>query len=142
MRVRSEIDFWLKILIWAVVLILTVIVFSTPLDRPDVGAILGLALIVFLLWICYGTYYELRDEYLYCRSGPFFERIYYDKVKSIKLAENFWSSMALSSKRIEIKQHNKSFIMGTTYISPMNRENFFYELKKRCKNLNLINKED
>lgn len=135
MRVRSKIDLCFKIIIWTVVALLIVCIFSTPLDRPDIGAILLLSLIVFLLWICYGTYYELRDEYIYCRSGPFFERIYYDKIKSLRLTRNFWASMALASKRIEIKQYNKGFFTETIFISPDSREKIFYELKKRCKNL-------
>jgi hypothetical protein len=42
--------------------------------------------------------------------------------------------MALSKNRIEIKQIGKGFILGTTYISPENRDEFLAELKSRCKN--------
>lgn len=92
-------------------------------------------MLIFLLWIYFGTYYEFREEYLFCKSGPFFENIKYDNIKSIKLTQNLFSSMALSSKRIEIRQHGKGYILGTTFISPMNRQEFINELIKRCKNL-------
>jgi RNase P subunit RPR2 len=45
------------------------------------------------------------------------------------------SSMALSRKRIEIRQHDKNYISGTTMISPKNREEFYVQLKRKCKNL-------
>jgi len=79
--------------------------------------------------------YELRDEYLFCKSGPFFEKIKYENIKSIKLSQNMLSSMALSRERIEIRQHGKSYIRGTTFISPIDREEFVLELKGRCDKL-------
>ncbi len=97
---------------------------------------IGLPVIALLLWIYFGTYYELRDEYLYCRCGPFSEKITYPKIKSVKLSRNMLSSMALSLDRIEVKQHGKGYVLGTTYISPENREQFMNELISRCKNLN------
>ncbi len=108
---------------------------ATQYDQPVVGYAIGLPVIVLLLWIYYGTYYELRDEYLYCRCGPFLEKITYPKIKSVKLSRNLLSSMALSLDRIEVKQHGKGFLLGTTYISPENREQFMSELISRCKNL-------
>lgn len=83
----------------------------------------------------FSSYYEFRDDYLYCRSGPFVEKIVYDKIKSVKLSQNMLSSMALSWKRIEIRQHDKGYITGTTYVSPENREMFITELINCCKNI-------
>jgi hypothetical protein len=45
------------------------------------------------------------------------------------------SSMALSRKRIEIKQHKKNIVVGTTYISPVDREDFLVELIRLCHHL-------
>jgi hypothetical protein len=43
--------------------------------------------------------------------------------------------MALSKKRIEIRQHAKGYLIGTTFISPENREEFMNELISKCKNI-------
>ncbi len=135
MRVKSAIDIWLSILIWITVAIL---LFSIALTQPNdrlIGYVFVFPILVFIMWLYFGTYYEFREDYLYCRSGPIFEKIPYDKIKSLKLSKNMFSSMALSRKRIEIKQHGKGYIMGTTFISPINREEFLEELVKKCANL-------
>jgi hypothetical protein len=134
MRVKSKIDLWVAIIIWAGILIMAVTM-ATQFDQSVLGYAIGLPVIALLLWIYYGTYYELRDEYLYCRCGPFLEKIAYQKIKSVKLGRNLLSSMALSLDRIEIKQHGKGFLLGTTYISPENRDQFISDLISRCKNL-------
>ncbi len=136
MRIKSKIDLWVSITIWSVL----VIVVGTLIRLDDQTAIsysIGLPVTALLLWIYFGTYYELRDEYLFCRSGPFTEKIAYSKIKSLKLSRNMLSSMALSGDRIEIKQHGKGYLLGTTYISPENREQFLSELISRCENLSL-----
>jgi uncharacterized membrane protein YdbT with pleckstrin-like domain len=134
MRVKSKIDFWVGILIWSVIVIM-VGTMTKLNDQTAISYVIGLPLIALLLWIYFGTYYELRDEYLYCRCGPFTEKIEYLKIRSVKLSENMLSSMALSGDRIEIKQHGRGYLLGTTFISPENREQFMSELTSRCKNL-------
>ena len=134
MREKSKIDLWVSIVIWAAILFLasTIIILQ---DDKIIGYSVGIPLVIFLMWIYFGTYFEFREDYLYCRCGPFFEKIPYSKIKSVRLSQNFLSSMALSSKRIEIKQHGRGYITGTTFISPENREEFMRELIRRCKNL-------
>lgn len=44
------------------------------------------------------------------------------------------SSMALSSYMIELR-HGKNYITVTTYISPIDRDEFIIEIKKRCPNI-------
>ncbi|MDK2780822.1 MAG: hypothetical protein PWP61_1119 [Trichococcus sp.] len=134
MRVKSKIDIWIGIIIWGTVLIMLVSLIYMPQNEKIFGYAVVFPMITFILWIYFGTYYEFRNEYLYCRSGPFAEKIVYGKIKSVKLSQNLLSSMALSRKRIEIRQHGKGYIRGTTYISPVNREAFMMELISRCKN--------
>jgi hypothetical protein len=80
-------------------------------------------------------YVELDDEKCTVKVGFIKKSIYYDKIKSIKYSNNFASSFALTSKRIEIKEWNKSWVTGTTYIGPINREEVYKELLRRCNNL-------
>jgi hypothetical protein len=133
MRTRSQVDFWISLIIWLTVLIIAISMLIVPKQLLIYSIVIGLICIIFLLWIYFGTYYEFKKDYLYCKSGPFFERIYYNKIKSIKLSNNMLASMALSAKRIEIKQHSKNYFTGTTLISPKNREIFMNELISRCK---------
>ena len=135
MRVKAAVDGWISILIWGVIIILIACNFYMPGEDRLIGVIISVLVIAFLLSLYFYTFYELRKTYLYCRSGPFFEKIDYDRIKSLRLCENLSSSMALSRKRIEIRQHGKGYIAGTTYISPVNREEFFKKLKCCCKNL-------
>lgn len=135
MRVKSAIDWWMNIIIWTVIIVIEVGIFASPENERVPGLIVGYLISAFILWIYFGTYYEFREDYLYCKCGPLFEKIAYDKIKSVRLSRNILSSMALSTKRIEIKQHGKGYIMGTTFISPENREEFMKELRKRCRNL-------
>jgi len=137
-RVDSAVDWWIRAIIWGSVFILMGSIAVIPQTEGILFYIVGASVVMtagVLLWIYYGSYYEFYEEYLYCKSGPFFERIPYDRIRSVRLAENMLSSMALSTKRIEIRQHGKGFIMGTTYISPVEREEFMLELVRRCPNL-------
>ncbi len=130
-RVKSEKDLWFSLILWSAALISV----GTPLVMPEgklVGFLCSVPVVAFLLWIYFDSWYELREEYLYCSCGPFKEKIYYDKIKSAVLTRNLLSSMALSSKRIEIRQHGKGYFSGTTMISPVDREAFLEELKRRC----------
>jgi hypothetical protein len=138
MRVKSKVDLWISIFFWLLAAAIAAGVYYVPPGERAIGIAIALPMIFLLLWLIFGTYYELRDDYLYCRSGPFFERIAYEKIKSVRLYHSHLSSLALSAQQIEIRQHNKSYITGTTLISPENREEFLEELRSRCKNLEAV----
>lgn len=135
MKVKSEVDLWFQLIVGTTIIITVVPIFMIPADEQWMLAVIALPTAGFLLWLVFDTWYQLRDDHLYCVSGPFREKIPYDKIKSVKLCENMLSSMALSRKRIEIRQHKKNYIMGTTMISPVNREDFYVQLKRKCINL-------
>lgn len=132
MRVKSAIDVPVSILIFAVIALLCGCLFIVPAEARLLLLIPVTLMIAFLLSLYFFTYYELREDCLYCRSGPFVEKIPYKKIRSVKLSRNLLSSMALSSKRIEIRQYGKGYLTGTTLISPKNREQFLKDLQKRC----------
>lgn len=135
MRVKSAVDWWWGGLVIGVAVLLLVSAAIVPQEgRLGIFAAV-LPVVALILWMILGTYYEFHDEHLFCRCGPFFERIPYDKIKSARLTRNLLSSMALSSRRIEIRQHGKGYFTGTTMISPVNKEDFLQELLRRCPNL-------
>lgn len=131
-HMRSKVDWWVGALLLFSLGIMGFTLVTVPENERLIGYGVGVPTFAFITWILLGTYYELREEILYCRCGPFVEKIRYENIASIKLANGLLSSMALSSKRIEIRQKGKGFITGTTYISPLKREAFYDELKKRC----------
>lgn len=137
MRVKAAVDLPHKLLALIIVVIMVVCCFVLPWV---VGIALTVPVVAFLMWIYFGTYYEFREEYLYCRSGPYVEKIRYEDVKSVRLCKNFCSSLALSRSRIEIRQRKKGYITGTTFISPVNRKRFLAELITRCENLEGVEK--
>lgn len=134
-KIEAKRDVWISLGMLFVLAILMTSIVLVPNQERGILLIMTFPVVTFLAWLYFGTYYILTPTELICHSGPFKERIPYEKIKSLKLCENFMSSMALSRARIEIKQHHKSYITGTTYISPVDREAFLTNLIQRCPNL-------
>lgn len=134
MKYYSKIDLWYKILISIVIIILiaslAMLIFTIKNIELVFAAIIIILIIAFILSIMFNTYYEFKDDYLYCRSGIFSEKIKYKDIKSIKKSNNMFSSMALSRDRIEIKTSDNIFL-GLTYISPSNQDEFIEMLNKK-----------
>ena len=140
MKYYSKIDWWISILIWMSVGVSGWAVWLIPANEQWIGWLMFSPLMVLMLLFLYNTYYVFEDDYLKCVLGVFPQKIYYKNIKSLKKTRNFLSSAALSAKRIEIKEKNKGYIMGTTYISPKNRDEFFDELRMRCsKDVEILN---
>lgn len=125
MRYPSAKDKWIKLIIFPSIGILAGSAFIVPQEFILLTFIGIMPIVLFLTWIYFGTYYELFEDYLLCKSGPFREKIGYENIKSVKPTQNMLSSMALSSKRIEIRQHGKNFIMRTALISPETGRSFW-----------------
>jgi hypothetical protein len=132
MRHYSKIDLWIQLLIWGTIL---VCVFPLWVVEPNEQWIVLMILVptaLLMLLLLYNTYYVFEEEYLKCVVGFYAQKIRYENIKSLKKTRNFLSSAALSADRIEIKEKNKGYIMGTTYISPKNKDEFFEELRQYC----------
>lgn len=135
MRYQVKKDLWIVFLMY-LPLLLTIGMIIALWEEALFLALLVMGPVDALtLWICYGSYYELKDEELYIRYGPFHQKIKYHKIKSVRETRNFLSSAAMSLDRIEIREHDKSFAMGTTYVSPLDKDEFMRTLKKHCNNI-------
>lgn len=135
-KIKSEVSaLYLSVIIAVSLLIIFSSVAAYCFDEAGIWVFSPILTVGFWAYFTFDTYYEFMDDHLLCVSGFFREKIIYDNIKSIKMAKNFLSSMALSENRIEIRQHNKGWVMGTTYISPVNREEFYVCLINKCKNL-------
>lgn len=132
MKHYSKVDSWLVVVIIATTLISFYSIWSIPSNEQWIGYIIFLPTIVFLGLFLLNTYYVFEEEHLLCMIGIFPKKIRYENIKSIKKVKNILSSAALSSDRIEIKEKNKNYFTGTTYISPKDKDDFYEELKMRC----------
>lgn len=130
MYAKSKIDWWMHFVFLSLnaSILIGVIV---GWDVEESWIVLPLFVVLVLVnWIYFATDYRLTATEIIIRSGPFREHIAYRDIASIRLTKNWLSSMALSVDRIEIRQKNKNYILGTTLISPQNREQFYQALQK------------
>lgn len=135
MRYKAKIDFWIKISIYFTIAITVAPALYMPFDEVLIYILIILPMNIFFVWMLYGSYLEFRDEELYIKLGPIYGRVKYDNVKSISLIKSYHSSYAMTSKRVSIRVHNKTLIKGDLQVGPKNREEFFDELIRRCRNL-------
>ena len=137
MRVHSAVDFKSHLVIFSSIAFITAAFlyltvgagFSLGALAIGIGAIMLAA--AFLLWILFGTYYELYEDGLHCKFGPFSEVIYFDDIRHLELSNNAEASMSLSSRRIVIYQYDDEYTM----ISPRCRERFLTHLESYCQYL-------
>lgn len=127
-------DLWLSCVIWLSVIVLIVAGIS-PLIVEGAGVAGGLAILVgcfaiaaFLVWLWVGTYYVMRESELFIRSGPIVLTIPYRQITRVSPIRSWLSSTATSIDRLEIKYGQYGFV----HISPLDREGFIEEMKRRC----------
>lgn len=123
MRFESKRDTWLTILIVVVSggLLLAAVTSNDP-AAPFFSALP----VILLLWIYYGTHYDLGDMSMVIRHGPLRWTIHYEDITDLKLVRNIWSSAALSAERVHVICRR-----GSLYISPLDRQAFIAEVNKR-----------
>lgn len=140
MRINSAVDIRTEALVFSAIVFMTagaMYLISSMDFSLQMAAIGGASVVIasaFLLWFLFGSYYELSEEYLSCRCGPFTENITYDDIVSLRLCKDTSSALALSSRRIEIRWYDEGYITETM-ISPKNRKVFLAHLKARCRYL-------
>ena len=92
------------------------------------GIISGLVIIL-LLWIWFGTYYQLSKDKLVAASGPFVWNIKISDIDFIRLNQNTFGGMykaSLSMKGMEIRYNKRRSL----HISPVQQEIFIKRLKE------------
>lgn len=135
MKYKSKIDHWIRIILLGSIFMFVPIMMTVPSEEIPYLVGVMLLMIVIIVPLFYISY-ELTDDALIVRIYIFRQTIKYDNIKSIRKCSNWINSgTAMSKDRIEIKQYNKSWITGTSYISPEQRDDFYDELKRNCRNL-------
>lgn len=91
------------------------------------------AIIFLLLWIYFGTSYELTETELIYRSGPLRGRIEINQIREIVKGKTLYAGLkpATSGKGLIIKYRKFDEI----YISPDTNEKFIEEIVTRNKNI-------
>jgi hypothetical protein len=126
----SKRDLWLGLLIWGLMLLGAVPAFL----KPGKGQlIIMIAVILFIGWIWFGTGYEILDDQLKIRCGPFRQRIPLREIKEIKRTRSPLSSPACSLDRMEIKYGASKRVM----ISPADKEGFIKLLIEKSPQIHL-----
>ncbi len=126
----SKRDWWLGLLIWGLVLLGAV----PALLKPGRGQfIIMVAVILFVGWIWFWTGYEISDDELKIRCGPFRQRIPLQEIKEIKKTRSPFSAPACSLDRMEIKYGKSKRVM----ISPADKEGFIKLLVGKSPQFNL-----
>jgi hypothetical protein len=126
----SKRDWWLGLLIWGLVLLAAV----PALLKPGKGQfIIMIAVILFIGWIWFGTGYEISDDELKIRCGPFRQRILLQEIKEIKRTRSPLSAPACSLDRMEITHRKSKRVM----ISPADKENFIKAVIEKSSHIQL-----
>lgn len=98
------------------------------------GLALPFLLLIFITPLT--TCYILKEDHLCCKDGPFLKKtIAYDNIKKLRNTNHVPAHNRLSTRCVEITEHNKSGRKAVIYVAPYEREIFLDELTKRCKNL-------
>lgn len=136
-RYPSKRDLWLVVVLWlsiATMLFGAWVVWQAPgtaLFRVGLTAVFAL-FAGFMIWILHGTRYELRDEALVIRSGPFRWSRSVHAIREVRPTHNPLSSPALSLDRLAIRfRGHKLPVM----ISPVRRDEFLADLVARAPHL-------
>ena len=134
MRFSSRRDLMFSIIYWGSILVLvgtsTLGIYNPNLKSIPVWVhILDGTGIIFLLWLFYGTNYELSDGLLKYKSGPFSGSIEINDIKEIVEGKTSWvgNKPATATNGLIIK-HGK--FKDEIYISPNSNELFVKEIIK------------
>ena len=125
MRFYSKKGWLTGILLWGTILFLISLLLFLPGGPEGKGEIIAASIIniisiLVILWLWFGTYYDIKENQLIVVGGPFRWKIDIMTITSIKRSRNPLSSPALSLNRLEIL-HGK---WGVIFISPKNEQKF------------------
>lgn len=135
MKYEVKKDAWIVLIMVSSLLIVGYVFFLVPQEEQTTVIISFVLLsLVTLPFILIGGY-ELQDQELFIRIGFITKRIKYEDIKSVKEARGGTGGYALSMDRVRIKVHNKGPAFGSFDISPKDKEEFIYNLKMKCPNI-------
>ena len=134
-----------------VVLILSLIpiIISVPIisfiEADSTGIMISLVVFVFLLpilialvWALFNTYHELTENEFKSKFGFINIIISYSEIGTVNFYNNPVSSPAWTFKRLKIEYKKYGFALLSL---PKDEESFLQEIKKRCPNATILNRQ-
>ncbi|UPM55156.1 PH domain-containing protein [Gottfriedia acidiceleris] len=131
------------------ILSLTPIIISIPIisfiEVNSSGIIITLVFLVFLLpilivlvWAIFHTYHELTETEFKSKFGFITILIPYSEIRAVNFSNNPVSSPAWTFKRLKIEYKKYGFALLSL---PKDEEFFLQEIKKRCPNATILNRQ-
>jgi|GEM_PF-2943423 len=97
-----------------------------------------LPIVIFLVWALFNTYHELTDSEFKSIFGFITILIPYSEIRTVNFTSNPVSSPAWTFKRLKIEYKKYGFDLLSL---PKDEEFFLQEIKKRCPNAAIINRQ-
>lgn len=125
-------DIWFFLIIWGLILfIISIYIFGgEPVGwqlityKSVPGYILGVSILTLLLWIWFGTGYQVEGKLLRLKFGPFKSKVHINEIKKISRTKSPFTAPALSVDRLEIL-YGKYDVIN---ISPQNESELIHSL--------------
>ncbi|MFI8574318.1 PH domain-containing protein [Rossellomorea aquimaris] len=142
MKFRSKIDrFFISVIF--ISLLLISIVYLIPLILIGRPTILNIIVVVSLyafsagiiIWTGFFQHYELCEDFLYIKGGPFRSRIFYGDLTRVRATRDISTGYRVLSSRDALEIYYRTGFWGSVKISPRDKELFLSELDKRCSHL-------
>ena len=122
-RYKSKVDWWFYLAVAGSAIFLAVVI--PPKIAAEtmsvIGAIvLAVAIVGFPAWLMISTHYDIAEDELRIRSGPFRWTIKLSDIQSVTPTKSMISSPALSMDRLEICYEENRKVL----VSPVDKEGF------------------
>lgn len=124
----SKVDGWLAAVIVAAALLSAMAIVSVAQRGLAYAAaallLIGISGMALPIWVLFGTSYEVTDDELIVRSGPFRWRVPVHEIRAIEPSQSWLSGPALSLDRLRI-----DYSLGRCLlVSPKKRDQFLSRL--------------
>ncbi len=111
----------------------------TPIIGQSIFGIITMATFLLMASLWYGTYYEIDNDTLICRSGPFFRKIPISAIRSVSKPKKIFLNQSYMSFGLSF---TKSIISYNAYddisISPGDFDAFVAALKLRNPEIEVV----
>lgn len=122
-RYKSKVDWWFYLAVAASGIFLAVIILpKVTAETMSIveSIVLAVTIVGFPAWLMVATYYDVVEDELRIRSGPFRWNIKLSDIQTVTPTNSMISSPALSTDRLEISYGENRKIL----VSPEDKEGF------------------
>lgn len=126
----SKKDLWFGAVFWGIFLFCSLWYLWDLYHDPSLwpGLVIGGIVLIWFIWLWFGTGYKITDTSLEASCGPFYRKIPMNNIRSVRRGFRLnRMSYILSLDCLEIK-----YRYGAILVSPRDSLTFINELKQRC----------